>query len=309
MKHLWLIAMFAAGMSAQPVLEHGDVVASSGWADSEREVGTLVVFGRDGQAKGQLAEFSAPPLSEPLVRDGTIYVATRWPPGIQRFDFAGQPLAPLTTAVENVNFLAPAPNGGLFAVNGSCELYQFGADGSLVHFRNAAAPLPSCGGVELAGDGCRVYWTLAGTIARRNACLDTAPELLMPNHPSDAFSALRLLPDGTFLVAMANDAPILHLDQHGNVIRNYGIRGIGLALDIDGTSFWTNEFGWITRVDIASGTRLISTYHGTTYGLSIVGEPRAGLASTHGADVPMLSWWALALMATLLSVTAFLRMR
>lgn len=306
--------LLAIGAAAQPTLQHGDVVVtSSREVDSQNGeplvVGTLIVFGRDGVLKGELASFSSPPLSDPLVRAGTIYVATRSPGEIQRFDLSGQLLAPFASAT-NVIFLAPGPAGGLLATNSSCSLYHFAADGSLETFRDGAeTQLRSCGGVELGRDGCVVYFSAGRAIARWNACLNGPAELITSEVPAP-LATLRLLPDGTFLVAASSDAPILHLDPQGNIIRNYGIRGRGLALDTDGTSFWTNEFGWVSRVNIHSGTVLSRTYHGTTWGLAVVGEPRAGLPA-HAAEhvIPTASTTILVLLAIALVVFGMLRLR
>lgn len=308
-----VILLASGGADAQPTLQHGDVLVTSSRHVGERNgeplfVGTLVVFGSDGLLKGELTSFSAPPLSDRLVRDTTIYVATPYPAAIQRFDFSGQPLVPFAPA-DNVNSLGPGPGGGLLATNGSCSLYQFAADGSLVTFRDSAETLPSCGGVELERDGCTVYFVVSRRIARWNACLNGPAEQITTEapHPLDT---LRLLSDGTFLVSAASDDPILHLDREGNIIRNYGIRGRGLALDTDGTSFWTNEFGWISRVDINSGTALSRTYHGMTWGLAVVGEPRAGLpAHDAGHGIPTASTTILVLLAMSLVAFGMLRLR
>lgn len=305
---LALLPGLAGGLEAQPTVGYGDVVVtSSQTAVNENgeayDAGSLVVFSRTGQRKGVLAIFSQAPLSDPIVRDGIIYVATRWPAGIQRFDLSGRQLTPLTTAVQYINYLAPGPDGGLLAVNGSCELYQFAADGSLVRFRDDPA---GCGGVELAHDGCTVYRASGDSILRWNACIDTPAEVVARTQRPDAFGTLRLLPDGTFLVAMQNDASILRLAHDGAILRNYGIRGKGLALDVDGTSFWTNQFGTVMRVDIASGTVLSQSYHGRTDGISVVGEPRAGLLAAHGVPaVPTLTSTLLAVLAVFLAVVGW----
>lgn len=206
-----------------------------------------------------------------------------------------------------MNFLSPGPNGGVLATNGSCELYQFAADGSLIHFRDFQSDPPSCGGVELGGNRCTVYFVVSASLARWNACLNTPAERIA-NASGRPNATIRLLADGTFLVDAASDASILHLDEQGNVIRNFGIRGNGLALDIDGTSFWTNEFGWLSRVEIASGTILSRTNYGRTYGLSIVGEPRAGLSHSGAHSIPSLSVAALSVLVGLLAVVAASRL-
>ena len=302
---LQLVVVAATAASHSPiVVVPGDVIATGSRQGVNEEgqtyeEGTVLVFGRDGQFKGELAVISQPPLSEPLVWDGIIYVATRYPPGIQRMDLSGHLMSPLTSSVDAVNHLGPGPGRGLLAVNGSCELYQFAADGSLLHFRDALSDPVMCGGVELASDACTVYSVAGGSIVRWNACTHPNAEFLTPSLIPHAFDALRLLPDGTFLVAMANDQPILRLDRQGSIIRNFGLFGKGLALDIDGTSFWTNEFGWITRVDLATGAVLSRTFHGRTWGLAVVGEPRAGLLAQAGSDVPLTTPALIAMIAVL----------
>src|SRR5688572_12166510 len=117
-----IVLTCALSLAAQPTLERGDIIAS---ASFEEEGGTLEVYGRDGTFKGNLAVELSQPLSDPLHRDGIIYVATR-ADTIERFDTAGQRLTPFTTNAVDAFYISPGPNGGLVAA-GSSYLMQFAA--------------------------------------------------------------------------------------------------------------------------------------------------------------------------------------
>lgn len=99
--------------------------------------------------------------------------------------------------------------------------------------------------------------------------------------------ALRLLPDGTFLVANSED--VKRLDSSGNVIQTYDISGenswFALNLDPDGTSFWSGNIGSgkLYKFDIATGgidnaLLTINTGAGgnSLFGVAIFGEITTG---------------------------------
>jgi hypothetical protein len=99
--------------------------------------------------------------------------------------------------------------------------------------------------------------------------------------------ALRLLPDGTILVANSED--VKRLDSSGNVIQTYDIAGenswFALNLDPDGTSFWSGNFGSgkLYKFDIATGgidnaLQTINTGAGSysLFGVAIFGEVTQG---------------------------------
>jgi hypothetical protein len=97
-----------------------------------------------------------------------------------------------------------------------------------------------------------------------------------------------VLRDGTFLVAVVGRG-VLHVGAAGAVIREYPVPGAyAVALDIDGTSFWTNAGNYLLRIDIATGDVLSETFtEFQIQGLSVVGEPRGGQASPATVDVPL----------------------
>jgi len=92
-------------------------------------------------------------------------------------------------------------------------------------------------------------------------------------------AALRILSDGSILLA-AEDAGIVdRVLPNGTVSQTYSAAGIGfpfaLNLDPDGTSFWTADpNGTIARIDIGSGSTLTEFNSGSsqTYGLTVFGE-------------------------------------
>jgi hypothetical protein len=80
-----------------------------------------------------------------------------------------------------------------------------------------------------------------------------------------------------------------------------------LALDTDGTSFWTNAANYLLRIDIATGTVISATYTDELiFGVSVVGEPRAGINApvAAAAPVPALSPLVLVLLALSVGLVA-----
>ncbi len=269
------------------------------------------VHGRDGAFKREIFKTTRF-LTEPFYRDEIVYVGARSPDAIERIDAAGNRLIPFTTRVDAINFLSPGPGGGLLAVNGSGEIYQFAGDGTLVRFRNFMQRPPAYGGVEVATDQCTVYYASAGSLARWEPCLSAEPGYWGPRLAA-ALNALRILPDGTFLISVFGLFPnlgnrIIHVDSDGNLIRSYPIPGYALALDIDGKTFWTGWGSYLLRVDIESGAILSATQTDSViWGLPVVGEPRAGLAGA--ASIPAVSPGVLVVLAFSLAAVALIRLR
>jgi outer membrane protein assembly factor BamB len=269
------------------------------------------IHGRDGAFKRELFRATRF-LTEPFYRDGIVYVGARSPDAIERIDSTGNRLTPFTTAVYNVNFLSPGPGEGLLAVNGSGEIYQFATGGTLLRFRNFTQSPQAEGGIELSADQCTVYYASFGSLAHWDACINDSAAFFGPNL-AVASNALRILPDGTFLVSVIGLFPnlgnrIIHVDANGNLIRSYAIGGHSLALDIDGRSFWTDAGNFLLRVDIETGAILTATQTDSTiYGLSVVGEPRAGLAGA--ASIPAVSNGVLLVLVLSLAAAALIRLR
>lgn len=92
-------------------------------------------------------------------------------------------------------------------------------------------------------------------------------------------AALRILSDGSILLAAEGAGVVDRVLPNGTVSQIYSLAGIGfpfaLNVDPDGTSFWTADpNGNIVRVDIASGAILTSfnSGSGSTFGLTVFGE-------------------------------------
>jgi hypothetical protein len=146
--------------------------------------------------------------------------------------------------------------------DGSKSVLKFSPSGALLMSFSPATEDRGTDWIDLAPDGCTLYYTSEGTNVKRfDVCtsvqladFNAAP--LAPN----AF-AVKLLPGGGALVA--DTSSIVRLDVSGAMIQQYGTGGSGwfsLALDPDGTSFWAGDgvSGDVTRFDLASGNVLTS---------------------------------------------------
>jgi hypothetical protein len=241
-----------------------------------------------------------------------VYFGARPPDSVERVDANGTLLPPFTTDVVNISYLGPGPAGGLLAVNGSGEICQFAANGTLLRFRDILQELPASGGIDLGSDQCTAFYLVHGAPVRWNLCDGSEPQLIAG--PTGTSFAMRVLRDGSFLFAALGSAGrrVVHLAANGALIREYPVPGAhAVALDIDGTSFWTNSGNVLLRIDLASGAVLSSTptpYE--IYGLSVVGEPRGG-ESHAGGDVhpvPAATPLTLFALAATLCIAAAVRM-
>jgi sugar lactone lactonase YvrE len=131
--------------------------------------------------------------------------------------------------------------------------------------------------IELAADNKTLYYTSEGTTIFR---YDVSTSTQLPDFAtltgSNAY-ALRLLADGTLLVADTQD--VKRLDAGGNVIQTYDESTVGswfaLNIDPDGTSFWSADYssGKIFQFDIATGAILDGfTAPSNISGLTVFGE-------------------------------------
>src|SRR4029077_17797582 len=129
---------------------------------------------------------------------------------------------------------------------------------------------------------CTVYYTLGTTsIKRFNVCTNQQQkDFNLAALPGKGAEELRIRPNGEVFVA--DDASVVRLDAAGNQTQTYGstlgVSFYSLALDPDGTSFWTGDkSGTVYKFDIESGKLLtqFSTTLGTTDGVSLFGEIRA----------------------------------
>ena len=187
-----------------------------------------------------------------------------------------------------------APNGmsrGAFGSGYGCNPYSVAFDrggrvyvgqadcsGDLLVFDAAGAPLASfdvapdsrgSARIELAPDGCTMYYTSQGpNVKRFDVCAGRQlPDFNTAPLPGGVSYTLRVLPDGGILVAIA--ASIARLDARGVLVRTYDVPGepelwFGLDLAGDGT-FWASNYGSsnIVHFDLSTGTVLGAFNTGT----------------------------------------------
>jgi hypothetical protein len=287
---------------SQPSTAYGDVlvsiVAPSGFSK-------ILIYTRDGTLKGELASIGWSTFGEMLFRNGSVYAATI--DGIYRIDPTGQ----LTkfSDIRAPAWMAPALDGSIVAANTSGELYHVAPDGSQLLYRDTAILMdPSAKGIELKPDQCTVYYLGGGSLVVWDVCENTTPSIVGPISPIRTRTALRLLPDGTFLAAYRSG--IARLDADGNDVRHYAIPSHGLALDIDRESFWAGVGSTLLRIDIETGAILTSVEvagGGGILFIGVVGEPRVSL---HGAaEIPAFSSLAtFILLAAALAALALTRL-
>ena len=292
----------AAPASAQPSLHYGDVLVSTSTGAGPSRI---LVYTRDGALKGALASVPWTVFGETIYRDGVVYVATIV--GIWEIDSGGA-LSKFSD-IRAPAWLSPAADGRVIAANTSGELYVVNADGTLRLYRDTVTGFePGAHGIELSSDHCTVFYLESAALVTWDACRNTKPSIIGPVSSPGTRTALRLLPDGTFLAAYRTG--IARLDAGGYTTRTYAIPTHGLALDIDRSSFWAGAGSTLLRVDIDSGAVLVSTNLPSPgeaiVFLGVVGEPRAGIERT--AEIPTLSTAFLVALAGVLAVGALIRM-
>lgn len=308
---LSLLLAFSLHAAGQSHFARGEVVVTGYREELDSVISNLRVHRPDGSFARELATSTTRLFREPLVLNDTVVVPMRTPEAIERFAADGTQLTPFTTAVAGVNYLSPGRSGGIIAANVSGEIYVFAADGTLTAFRDFTTDPLAYGGIDLANDRCTLFFGGSGAIARWDTCMNTPAVFLEPGLDG-ALNALRILPDGTFLVAVIHGGwRVLHVASDGStIIRTYPIPGNALALDVDGTSFWTNAGNFLLKVDIATGAILSETFTDFLIeGISVVCEPRAALAAGAGANIPTLSPPLLAALTLTVAAIAMLRLR
>ncbi|HYH10287.1 MAG TPA: hypothetical protein VEK11_24780 [Thermoanaerobaculia bacterium] len=298
-------------LPAAAQFSYGEVIVSGHRETGEVVVSTVRMHTRDGTFARELARSETVRYAEPLVHDQIVLVGTIGDTRIIRIRSTGAMLTPFTSEVPNARYLSPGPYGGVLADNTSGEIFQFAPEGTLLRHRDVTEQPPAAGGIDLAADGCTVFYAVDGELARWNACRDTPAEFVTSNSGYAASYALRILRDGTFLLSVLGDngRRTLHLNSAGGVLREYDVAGSdALAVDIDGTSFWTNAGNYLVRVDIATGAVLSTTYTDSLIdGITVVGEPRAGHAAGH--DVAVNSPMTLVTIAASILLLAAIRLR
>ena len=237
--------------------------------------GTVEVRGSDGTLQSIISgPFTGEAKGIAIDSNGNLLVAYNWPDdhangntiGVYRADgtFAGtfgsayncQPLGILVDAAGNV-----------YVSERQClgRILQFDPSGNLLQTFYVNADYVGAWWMDLAPDGCTMYYTSNGQhIERYNICTNTQLSNLNNVPLSDRAYAgalgVRILPDGGVLTADHYD--VRRLDSNGNVVGTYnGFPGSGLAgiaLDPDGQTFWATDTAgsMLLHIDLSQGTVL-----------------------------------------------------
>ena len=169
------------------------------------------------------------------------------------------------------------PTSIAFDAGGTCYVGQADCTGDILAFNTAGLRIASYDAaveargsiwIDVAADGCTVFYTSSSTHVKRfNICAGAQ----LPDFAtlSDIAYAVKALPDGGFLVA--NNSVIVRLDSGGGVVQTYDIPGqpdLWLSLDLSGDgAFWVGNYGSsnIYKIDLATGSVLNSFNTGTPY--------------------------------------------
>ena len=298
-----VLAFALAGTAlGQTTLVSGDVLISTSHDNGVVINSRIRVYSREGVLKGDFTSSDSEIFRETLVRNGIVYVGSTF--DMLRFDTSGNFLGPFNP-FGRINYLAPVGDGSFVAADGSGLLYHFNFDGSLRQFRNTQLlnERPARG-VDVAADQCSTFYNSDDDVVLWNVCTGVSSPI-SASRMSGVGRGLRVLPDGNVLAAY--QVAVDRLDSAGNLVRTYNIAANGIALDEDGTSFWTGFLGTLSKVNLETGAVEIAVNTGVNIDfISVVGEPRPGLQSAN--SIPTLSQWTLALLAIALGIFAFLRL-
>jgi hypothetical protein len=241
---------------------------------------------------------------ESLVHNGSLYVGTNTE--IKQFDLSGNEL-PRFNGADAINYLAPFADGSIAGANVSGEIFHFEPNGSVRQRLQFSRLVFPASGIDVDRDQCSVRYATMSRVATWNACTNADPLAFDRawSTPPEFARAFRILPQGGFLVALLTD--LAGLDSSGRIVRRYGIPARALALDINGTSFWTGAGGTLVKVSIETGQieQLVNTGQAID-AVSVVGEPRVALS---GTNIPTIEPRWLVLLVACFGMIAVLRIR
>jgi hypothetical protein len=237
--------------------------------------GTVEVRSFDGTPQSIISgPFTGEAKGIAIDSNGNLLVAYNWPDdhangntiGIYTPDgiFAGtfgsgyncQPLGILVDAAGNV-----------YVSERQClgRILRFDPSGNLLQTFYVNADYVGAWWIDLAPDGCTMYYTSNGQhIQRYDICSNTQLSNLndapLSDRPYAGALGVRILPDGSVLAANHHD--VQRLDSNGNVVGTYyGFSDNGLAaiaLDPDGQTFWATDTAgsMLLHIDLSQGAIL-----------------------------------------------------
>jgi uncharacterized protein (TIGR03437 family) len=250
-------------VAGNPTFQTGDILISmtDGTVQWRRRDWTLVkvlTSGTDGQAKGMAFDGS-----------GNLYV-THWIGSgasgndVATFDRNGT-LTGLFGSGFNCNpssiVFDNSGNAYIGQADCSTQIFKFDSSGNSLAQYSVTVENRGSYHVVLDPNQCTMYYTSEGpNVKRFNVCSNTQmPDFNSAPLPDPVGGAqeFSLLPGGGMLVADFNT--IARLDASGNLVRTYDAPAnacwLGMALDLDGTSFWASNWcgSSVTRFDLATG--------------------------------------------------------
>jgi hypothetical protein len=186
---------------------------------------------------------------------------------VSRFNTDGSPPTSFGSGYnaqpESIDFDS-AGNVYIGQAEGTRDVLKFNPPGTtLLASYDAATEDRGTDWIDLASDGCTLYYTSEGTLVKRfNVCANTQLSDFTPAPlPGARAYTVRLLPGGGALVADTDS--IVRLDSSGSVAQQYGTGGtkwFSLALDPSGTAFWAGDLttGDVKKFDLSTGNVLAS---------------------------------------------------
>jgi uncharacterized repeat protein (TIGR01451 family) len=201
-----------------------------------------------------------------LAKNGDLYVTGFEANKVNRYSTTGASLGTFGSGYnsdpESIVFDALG-NAYVGQADGTHEVLKFDSSGNLIASYPVQIESRGSDWVELAADQHTLYYTSEGhTIKRYDLAMSKQLPDFATGLPGDEAFQLRLLPDGSLLVA--DNQSILHLDSTGKIIQTYGYapdnQWFALTLAPDGKSFWSADQGngTVAKFDIASGKLLES---------------------------------------------------
>jgi hypothetical protein len=303
---VWTLApLFAYTSGYGQGLQRGDVLVSVARSiDPFTSVSSILVYAPNGSFRRTLISDTPGVYNDTVVdRSGIVWAALNT--GVQTISTTGTALAFYSLGRPIIR-LTPTADGRLLASDDQA-VFVIGPNGSTLGFVDFAYQLGGAGtAIDLAPDQCTLYYGLSSGFRRYDLCHNQLLPVFstVPDYPQ----AVRLLPDGSILVANTN--VVSRISALGTVMRTYPVGAFQVALDVDGTSFWTARGTFLYKVDIESGQVLVGPVDVGSFimAIGIVGEPRVATSPAAIAAIPALSPAVLFLLLVSLAAIAIVRL-
>ena len=206
--------------------------------------------------------------------------------------FNQHPESCVVSSLDPVTFLTVVYVG---QQDGSKDVLKFDLSGVLLASYDVATEVSGSDWIDLAADGCTLFYTSGGDSIKR---FDVCTTMQLPDFATGLLGpcdALRIRATGEVFVACSNN--VFRLSPLGTVIQTYPKPVtetsflFALSLDPDGSTFWTAGYdtGNVYRYDITTGL-IITTFTAdlefTLAGLAVFGEPVLGFPPAEEESTP-----------------------